>query len=511
MRRVMSVMTGFTGMTLAACATAQTPRPVVPVVPPPPTAQMPAESTYYGSPAPVYVDSGYGSAPVYNSGPIYNSGPVYSSNAYTPPPAPYTNPAPVYPVSSAPVYADQVPYSSAAYSSAPPPTVTPAVQAFRDPGQADAEQRRTAQLLAAQQRDTSRSMRMDYPASNLSPLAQPTRMVASSSVPPPAAPVSYSTATTTPAVYGVSSNQLVTEPGSTNPDYYGAAIPPMPSARPGECFALVRRPEQYRLLEKQFVAKPGYDRLEVMPARFEASAQDIVVQDTHERLEVVPATFRTVTEQVEVRPPSTRYVTTEPVYDTVTEQIMERPGRQVWKRGRGPIERMDNATGEIMCLVEEPPVFKTVTRRVLRTPPQAREVAIPGEYRTVTRRVLERPAEVRRVPIAEQRTRIPVQRLAEPARVNQIRVPDEIGTTTIKELATPATLEWRPVLCETNMTPDVVGRVQDALRREGFNPGPSDGRLGGSTIAALNAYQRSRGLPVDTYLNMETMRSLGLY
>ena len=55
-----------------------------------------------------------------------------------------------------------------------------------------------------------------------------------------------------------------------------------------------------------------------------------------------------------------------------------------------------------MCLVEEPAVYKTVTRRVLKTPAQVQEIPVPGQVGTVSKQVIDRPAEVRRVVIPEQ-------------------------------------------------------------------------------------------------------------
>jgi peptidoglycan hydrolase-like protein with peptidoglycan-binding domain len=85
-----------------------------------------------------------------------------------------------------------------------------------------------------------------------------------------------------------------------------------------------------------------------------------------------------------------------------------------------------------------------------------------------------------------------------------------MGSVTARELTAPATLEWRPVLCETNMNDSTVTRVQRALKSAGFDPGPIDGKAGGKTMDALNAYQRSKGLPEDRYLNLQTLQSLGV-
>ena len=383
----------------------------------------------------------------------------------------------------------------------PDPRATPA---YKKSTRADDEQRITAERLAQWQRSGSG-------LSSITTTGLVTQGVQPALV--PAVQTRYSAPVMQTAV-------LTDSPGYAQTDYYagdytggsgGAVIPPMPqSARPGECYALVRTPEQFRSVSRDYVVRPGYDSIQVTPARYESQQQSYVSNESYERLEIIPATFKTVSEQVEISPPSVRYMASEPVYETVSERIMETPARQTWKRGRGPIQRVDNATGEVMCLVEEPAVYKTVTRKVLKQQPQMREVQVPGEYRTMTRRVVDQPAQVRRVVVPEQRSSMTVQRLVAPASYNTVRVPDQMGSVSARELTAPSTLEWRPVLCETNMTDSTVTRVQRALKSAGFDPGPVDGKAGGKTMDALNAYQRSKGLPEDRYLNLKTLQSLGV-
>lgn len=366
----------------------------------------------------------------------------------------------------------------------PPPAVIP--PGFRKPTAADVEQQRTAERLAREHRTA------------------PQQWQAS-------APVTYQYADQAPSPFNAAPVYSTTALDSgMAPGHYDQGIPPMPQASPGECYALVRKPEQYRDVQQQYVARPASERVEVVPARYQTLTESVITQESHERLEVVPPTFRTVVEQVEVRPPSVRYVNTEPQYETVTERVMERPARQVWRPGRGPVERLDHATGQILCLVEEPAVYKTITRRVLSRPAEVREVQIPGEYRSVTRRVLDQPAQVRRVSVPAQTSNMPVQRLVEPARVNRVPVPEQMSSVTVRELVAPSSLEWRPVICETNMTPGLVQRVQQALKSQGFDPGPIDGVMGPRTVRALNGFQRARGLPVDSYLNVPSVQALGL-
>ena len=56
----------------------------------------------------------------------------------------------------------------------------------------------------------------------------------------------------------------------------------------------------------------------------------------------------------------------------------------------------------------------------------------------------------------------------------------------------------------------LVVQVQDALQSAGFSPGAIDGVLAPPTLAAVARYQQARGLPVHGYLDVETVRALGV-
>jgi His-Xaa-Ser repeat protein HxsA len=55
-----------------------------------------------------------------------------------------------------------------------------------------------------------------------------------------------------------------------------------------------------------------------------------------------------------------------------------------------------------------------------------------------------------------------------------------------------------------------VQRVQLALIALGYDPGPADGSIGGKTKDALKAYQTSVGLPATGFLDIPTLRRMGL-
>ena len=53
-----------------------------------------------------------------------------------------------------------------------------------------------------------------------------------------------------------------------------------------------------------------------------------------------------------------------------------------------------------------------------------------------------------------------------------------------------------------------VSVLQFLLRRQGYDPGPLDGEMGGRTTAALRAFQRSKGLTADAVVGPATLSAL---
>ena len=57
---------------------------------------------------------------------------------------------------------------------------------------------------------------------------------------------------------------------------------------------------------------------------------------------------------------------------------------------------------------------------------------------------------------------------------------------------------------------DQVRQVQQALDSKGYNPGPTDGRLGPQTRSALNQFQQKQGLPQTGTPDNQTLAALGV-
>lgn len=325
------------------------------------------------------------------------------------------------------------------------------------------------------------------------------------------------------------------------------------SARAGDCFHEHFVPAKYEKVDEQVLVKEAYDVLEAKEAEYRWVEKEVLVSEASTKIEEVPA-----------------------VYETVTEEVIDVPAHTVWKKGAGPIQKLDEATGEIMCLVDVPATYKTVTKEVLASAATTRVVEIPAEYKTVKvkelvsdaseirttipaqyktvqvtqqvadasfvwhevadmsmssktrtghkiclveqkdryetveRTVVKTPAQTNVVEIPAEYETVQVQKLLSAAAQNEIEIPAEYSTVELRQVKEAGFMEWRPILCETNMNTATITDIQNALDTRGYNPGVIDGVIGRDTMKAVNSFQRDNSLPVDDYLNMATIRALGV-
>jgi len=224
-----------------------------------------------------------------------------------------------------------------------------------------------------------------------------------------------------------------------------------------------------------------------VPATYKTIRRRVLVTPAATRKIEIPAEYTTVKVRKLVEEASESKTDVPPQYKTlkITNKVAD--ARFTWHEIHNMEHPASTRTGHKICLVETPAKYKTVTRRVVKTPATTRKVEIPAEYKTVKVRKLVNEAE-------EKRTKIPA----------------EYKTVALKELASEGHMAWRSILCETNMTGARITQIQRALKEAGYNPGAVDGVVGEQTIAAVNAFQRDKGLPVDKYLNIATLKALGV-
>lgn len=283
-----------------------------------------------------------------------------------------------------------------------------------------------------------------------------------------------------------------------------------PNANAGQCFTRIWQPPQYDAINERKLISEAGERIEITPARYGKVKKRVVVQEASTKLVSVPATYRTVSERVLVQPARTVSETVAPVYATEYLKVLDKPAHTVWKKGTGPIQRIDESTGEIMCLVEVPASYKTIEKSVLRTPASTNNKSIKAVYKTVQRRVVDQAASTRTIEIPAKYASVTITEEVSPSQERRIPIEAKYTTVSSRKLVKDGHMDWREILCETNTTPSRIEAIQAALKNEGFDPGSIDGNVGPSTIRAVNAFQRAKGLPVDRYLNIPTVRALGV-
>jgi Putative peptidoglycan binding domain len=273
-------------------------------------------------------------------------------------------------------------------------------------------------------------------------------------------------------------------------DQYGYSnqVSAPPSAKPGECYVNIHNKPVTEAATQQVLKKAASQKIEVIPAEYAEGEETVLVKPATTRLEIVPAVYGEGEERVLVKPAGKRLVPVDAVYEDKSEQVLVTPASTFWKRSTvaeaansGSTQQVAGDDGYVMCLIEKPAVYKTVTNKVMVKGPSTREEEIPAEYTTVKKTVLKTPETTR-----------------------------EYDTITSTKTVSAGSWEWRQILCATNSTPAKMQEIESALSAAGQNPGTVDGVVDSNTLTAIQSYQAAKGLPVDKgrYINIQTVKAL---
>ena len=193
-------------------------------------------------------------------------------------------------------------------------------------------------------------------------------------------------------------------------------------------------------------------------------------------------------------------------YRTVTRSRLVRPERIVYVTAFSadgtPLGYSDTPV-EIAALTE------TVTREVEVQPERVTEQIIPARFETVTRTVEVEPERVVEEVIPARYETVSRRVVVTPAREEQITVPPQTQQITRTVFDGASQFAWREVLCEINTTPEAIRTIQVALRDQGFDPGPIDGIFDSLTYEAMVRFQEANGLPTGD-LTRQFVETLGV-
>lgn len=298
---------------------------------------------------------------------------------------------------------------------------------------------------------------------------------------------------------------------------HGQAADMPPDADAGECFARVLVPDTIEVTSEQVIDREASYELKVIPATYETVTEQRLLKEASTVYKTVPPVYETVTETIVVEPEREESIVVPAKYETYTERVLVREAYTTWKKGDGLYgrdlenatgETIATATGELLCRVEVPAEYETVTKTRLVSPETTEVRVIPAVTKTVTKEVVVEPAKVIEETIPAEYETVSRQQLVTEAYEERIEIPATYKSVEKRVVTNVGGLEWREVLCETNATTQTIRDLQSALTVAGYEV-PVDGEFGPATLTAMEAYQRANGLPIG-YLTMSTVESLGL-
>lgn len=153
-----------------------------------------------------------------------------------------------------------------------------------------------------------------------------------------------------------------------------AALPP--NARPGECYAKVYIPPQFKSVTERVLVREASEQIEIIPARYDWVEEKVLVKDSSTQLEVIPAEFATRERTIETESSHTDW---EVNNDPLCVNPKGEPARDVF------------------CLVTHPSARRTIQVQAQVRAASVREVCIPAQYETVRRQKLVSAATTRKV------------------------------------------------------------------------------------------------------------------
>ncbi len=231
----------------------------------------------------------------------------------------------------------------------------------------------------------------------------------------------------------------------------------------GDIMCLVKIPAKYKIIKKKVLKSPATTK---------------VVE--------IPAEYKTIKIKKLVQPAQIKKVKIPAIRKQLQKTVLEAPPSFMWKRvGESPASGF-SFTGHQICLVEIPAKTVKIAKMVVEQPATTKEVVIPAEFKTIK-----------------------VAKVVEPAKVIKIPVPAQYITVTKIVKVSEPTIKWQRILCKTNMSPDLIAALQEALNKKGYNAGKVDGKLGRQTLAALERFQKDKGLATGG-ITYETLKALGI-
>lgn len=325
------------------------------------------------------------------------------------------------------------------------------------------------------------------------------------------------------------------------------------NAEVGTCFYEHFQPTQYRTTTSKILVSQASEKIITTPAKYRTVFKTITTDNTKKKLIPSMAVYQKVKDKVVIAPPRTEWKKTicadkgcnqseviclteiPTTYRSVTKKIVLQPA--------------------VMKKIQITPITKIIEAKELVEPPKKRIISIPAEYQAISKReisqeehfywtdlsgkdsstrssrecdkicltltpakykrvakrVVDTPARTKKIVTPPQYTTVKIRKVIQKASFKKISIPKEYITVVVAREKTKGFAKWMPVVCESNMTPTLVKKIQKALHSLGYYQGVIDGTWNLELKSAGQAYQRDNNLNITRKFSIEAMKSLGIY
>ena len=235
------------------------------------------------------------------------------------------------------------------------------------------------------------------------------------------------------------------------------------SGATGEIMCLVKVPAKYKTIKKRVLKEPATTRVEEVPAETKTIEVKKLLSDSQIKQTPVDA-----------------------IYISVEKTALEKEAQFAWYSSKNKVDEKLQFSGQQVCLVEEPAETIEVTKMVLDTPARVDSEVVPATSEMVE-----------------------TQELVAEAKVVKTPVEAEYKTIAKKKKVTDERIGWKRILCQTNMSKEIIATLQKTLNDKGYEAGEPDGLMGRGTRNALDKFQRENNLATGG-ITYETLKALGI-
>ena len=137
------------------------------------------------------------------------------------------------------------------------------------------------------------------------------------------------------------------------------------------------------------------------PEKYKVVTEEIVIQEETEKTEIIPAKYEMVEKTIEVSPAGKKTIEVPATYEFKDERILVEKEKTVWKKGHNPAQKLNGATGDIMCLVKVPAKYRIIKKRVVKTPATTKVIEIAAISKTIKVKKLISKSIVKKTAIPE--------------------------------------------------------------------------------------------------------------